>query len=188
MLMRILTVAAVAAGGAMIAKRWNKASGSEGETRVEESIEINLPVRSVYHQWTQFEDFPQFMESVHEVRQLDDKRLHWRADVFGRTVEWDADITRQKPDREIAWRSTSGPPNGGTVRFYPLSENRTRVSLELYYAPQGTLESVGDTFGAVRLQARGNLERFKSTLEKRGQESGAWRGTIAGQPDAQQAH
>jgi len=188
MLSRILTLAAVTVGGALLAKQIQKSRGGGSASTVKETIDVNLPLRAVYDQWTQFEDFPQFMESVHEVRQLDDKRLHWKADVFGKTIEWDAEITEQVPDRKIAWRSISGTPNGGTVTFKELSRSRTRVTLDMYYEPQDPVESVGDVMGAVRMQARSNLKRFKEMLEQRGRETGAWRGTISKQPEAGQTH
>ncbi|CUI08956.1 SRPBCC family protein [Massilia antarctica] len=177
MLSRILGLVAVAVGGTLLAKQMQKSAGKGSESRV--SIEVDLPVRTVYDQFTQFEQFPQFMESVHEVRQLDDKRLHWKADVFGKVIEWDAEITEQIPDKKIAWRSTSGTPNGGTVTFNALPGGRTTVTLDLYYEPQDAVETIGDMVGAVRMQARSNLQRFKDMLEKRGSETGAWRGAIA---------
>lgn len=188
MLSRILTLTAVAVGGAFLATQIQKNRGKGNQSTVTETIDVNLPVRAAYDQWTQFEEFPKFMESVHEVRQLDDKRLHWKADVFGKPIEWDAEITEQIPDRKIAWRSTSGTPNGGTVTFKELSRSRTRVTLDMYYEPQDTVESLGDAMGAVRMQARSNLKRFKDMLEQRGSETGAWRGTIPKQSDAGQVH
>jgi uncharacterized membrane protein len=175
---RLLKLAALAIGGVLIAKKLkqNKA-GSKGSS-VSESITVDVPVRTAYDQWTQFEEFPSFMDSVHEIRQLDDKRLHWKADVFGKTVEWDAEIVEQIPDRRIAWRSTTGKPNSGAVRFEPLSASRTRIVLEMSYTPEGAMETVGDMLGAVCMEARGNLKRFKEMIEARGTETGAWRGTI----------
>ncbi|RSZ59829.1 SRPBCC family protein [Massilia atriviolacea] len=186
MLSRILGLVAVAVGGSLLAKQMQKSGGKGSQSSV--SIDVDLPVRTVYDQFTQFEQFPQFMESVHEVRQLDDKRLHWKADVFGKVIEWDAEITEQIPDKKIAWRSTSGTPNGGKVSFEALSDARTRVSLELHYEPQDALETMGDMAGAVRMQARANLQRFKDLLEKRGSETGAWRGTIAKEGSAAPMH
>lgn len=146
----------------------------------EQSIEINVPVRTAYNQWTQFEEFPQFMEGVREVRQLDDKRTHWRAMIGGKEKEWDADIVEQEPDRRVAWRSTSGTPNGGTVTFEPLDAGRTRVTLRLEYEPEGALESIGDALGLVGGRVHGDLTRFKQFIEARGTETGAWRGEIQG--------
>ncbi|MBB3219785.1 SRPBCC family protein [Pseudoduganella umbonata] len=180
---RLLALAAVAAGGAYLAKYLKgKGAGQSGST-ARETITVDVPVRTAYDQWTQFEEFPTFMDSVHEVRQLDDKRLHWKADVLGKPIEWDAEIVEQIPDQRIAWRSTTGTPNSGVVRFEPQGDTRTRIVLELSYTPTDAVEAAGDVIGAVGIEARGNLERFKKLIESRGKESGAWRGTIQGGPE-----
>jgi uncharacterized membrane protein len=147
---------------------------------VEKSIEVEAPVNVVYNQWTQFEEFPRFMEGVREVRQLDDKRLLWRADIGGKDVEWQAEIFDQVPDRRVAWRSTTGRPNGGSVTFEPLGANRTRVTVDLTYDPEGVSENLGDALGFVSRRVNGDLERFKEFIESRGVETGAWRGEIHG--------
>jgi ribosome-associated toxin RatA of RatAB toxin-antitoxin module len=147
---------------------------------VEKSIEVNVPVRTAYDQWSQFEEFPRFMEGVEEVRQLDDKRLHWRAQIAGKQEEWDAEIIEQVPDQRIVWRSTSGAQNDGTVTFEPIDANRTRVMLRLDYHPQSFMEKAGDALGFVSTRVEGNLKRFKEFIESRGVETGAWRGEIHG--------
>jgi uncharacterized membrane protein len=147
----------------------------------EETIDIDVPVHVAYNQWTQFEDFPQFMPTVEEVRQIDDSHLHWKANVAGKTKEWDAEIVQQIPDQLIEWRSTGGVRNGGTVTFDKLRENKTRVRLRLWYAPESAGEKIGGLFGGVKLTAKGNLKRFASMLESRGNATGAWRGEIAPQ-------
>ena len=146
---------------------------------VEKSIVVNVPVGTAYNQWTQFEEFPEFMASVQEVRQVDDTHLHWRAIVAGKPQEWDAEITEQIPDKRIAWRSTGGVHNAGVVSFHKLSDSRCRVMLQMEYQPQSLGEKVGDALGGVKLTAKGNLKRFKKLVEKRGVETGAWRGTVA---------
>jgi uncharacterized membrane protein len=143
------------------------------------TIEVAAPVRTVYDQWTQFEEFPRFMEGVEEVKQLDDKRLHWKATVGGRLKEWDAEIVEQRPDQLIAWRSTSGAKNTGTVTFQPGADG-TSVTLTLEYEPEDAMEKVGDALGVLDRQVQGSLERFKKFLESRRSETGAWRGTIEG--------
>lgn len=178
MLGRILTVAAVAAGGVILSKAMKRSRSGELST-VTESIEVNVPVSTAYNQFTQFEEFPQFMSSVQEIRQLTDTRLHWRATVAGMEKEWDAEITEQIPDRRIAWRSISGVANEGIVTFDPVSDDRTRITLQMSYLPESMTEEVGDSFGAVKLQAKENLRKFKKLLENRGVETGAWRGTVA---------
>jgi uncharacterized membrane protein len=145
---------------------------------IEKSIEVNVPVRTAYNQWTQFEEFPRFMEGVKEVTQLDDTRLHWKAAIAGQEKEWDAEITEQTPDQRIAWTSRGGAINGGVVTFHRLSDARSKVMLQLEYAPQGVVESVGDALGVVSLRVQGDLERFKEFIEKRGRETGAWRGQV----------
>jgi len=178
MLNRIVTVAALAVGGFVLSKQFKKVRGSGMTSTTEESIEINVPISTAYNQWTQFEDFPKFMDSVHEVRQLDDRHLHWRADIAGKEAQWDAEIVEQIPDQRIAWRSTSGVKNSGVVTFHKISDSKTRVMLQMDYTPQGFNEKVGDVLGLVKMQMKGNLKRFKELLENRGTETGAWRGTV----------
>jgi uncharacterized membrane protein len=146
--------------------------------RIEKSIEVNVPLEAAYNQWTQFEEFPRFMDGVREVRQLDDKRLHWRAEIGGKEKEWDAEITEQIPDDRIAWRATRGAPNAGVVTFHRLSPNSTRVMLQVEYEPEGAVETVGDWVGAVSGKIGGDLERFKEFIEARGRETGGWRGKV----------
>jgi uncharacterized membrane protein len=178
MLNRVVTVAALAVGGMMLSKQMKKNRASGMESSIVETIEVNVPVRTAYNQWTQFEEFPQFMASVKEIRQLDDKHLHWKANVAGEEKEWDVEITEQIPDKRIAWRSTSGVPNGGVATFHKISDNLTRVAVQMDYQPEGPMEKLGDAFGAVRLELRGNLQKFKEMMEARGKETGGWRGSI----------
>jgi len=145
---------------------------------IEQSIDVNVPVRTAYNQWTQFEEFPRFMEGVKEVRQLDDKRLHWRATIGGKEEEWDAEITEQIPDKRIAWKNTMGATNAGVVTFHRLDDNQTRIMLQVEYDPQGMVENVGDMLGVVSARVRGDLRRFKDFIESRGKETGGWRGEI----------
>ena len=147
---------------------------------IEKSVEVEVPLSTAYNQWTQFEEFPLFMEGVTEVRQLDDKRLHWKANIAGVAKEWDAEIFEQIPDQRIAWRSMGGATNSGMVNFAPLGSNKTRVSLKLNYAPEGGLEKVGDAIGVVSARVSGDLKRFKEFIEERGSPTGSWRGQIHG--------
>jgi len=151
--------------------------------RIEKSIDVNVPVRVAYDQWTQFEDFPKFMEGVESVKQLDDKRLHWRAKIGGVVEEWDAEIAEQIPDKRIAWRSTSGAPNAGVVTFHRLSDDRTRIMLQLDYQPQTWSERLGDLLGFMSRRVEGDLERFTSFIAGRQAPTGAWRGEIASPDD-----
>jgi uncharacterized membrane protein len=132
---------------------------------IEKTIEVDVPVNKVYHQWTQFEEFPEFMEGVEEVRQLDDRHLHWVAEMGGKKKEWDAEIYEQVPDQRIAWRSTTGTRYGGKVDFLPKDPNRTRVTLKMDYEPEGILEHAVDALDVVSRQVEGNLERFKAFIQ-----------------------
>lgn len=145
---------------------------------IEKSIEVSVPVTTAYNQWTQFQEFPQFMEGVEEVDQRSERHLHWRANIFGKKEEWDAEITEQIPDKRIAWCSTSGAKNAGVVTFHRLSANKSKVMLQLQYEPQSLGEKVGDLLGVLTLRVEGDLVRFKRFIESRGSETGAWRGEV----------
>jgi uncharacterized membrane protein len=149
-----------------------------GMASITKSIDVDVPVRVAYDQWTQFEEFPRFMEGVQEVQQLDDERLHWIAEIGGNQQEWDARITEQHPDERIAWTSTTGATNAGVVTFHRISDMRTRVTLQLDYEPEGMVETVGDALGVVDRRVQGDLERFKEFIESRQVPTGAWRGEI----------
>jgi uncharacterized membrane protein len=145
---------------------------------IEKTIDVECPVRVVYNQWTQFEDFPRFMAGVKEVTQLDETHLHWHAEIWGKDKEWDAEITEQAPDTRISWRSISGAKNAGTVRFEPLDLDRTRVRLVMAYEPEGAVENAGDALGVLGARVQNTLEDFKKFIEERGHETGAWRGEV----------
>lgn len=142
------------------------------------SIDIDVPVRVAYNQWTQFEEFPNFMESIDEVRQIDDTHLHWRAALGGKEKEWDTEITEQVPDQRIAWRTVAGAQNQGIVNFEALTPDRTRVTVDVEYQPETVMEKVGDMLGMVSSNIEDDLENFKEFIESRGRETGAWRGEI----------
>ncbi len=144
---------------------------------VEKSIDVNVPAQVAYDQWTEFEEFPVFMEGVKEARQLDDTHLHWCADIGGVEKEWDAEITEQIPDRRIAWHSVSGAANGGIVSFQGAG-NEIHIQARMDYDPKGLVENAGDAMGFVSRRVEGDLERFKDFLESRDRETGAWRGTV----------
>jgi hypothetical protein len=147
-------------------------------TKVERSIQVDVPVNQAYNQWTQFEDFPHFMGGVKEVRQLDDRRLHWVAEIAGVRREWDASVLEQEPDRKVAWAATSGATNAGAVRFEPAGPSSTIVYLSLEYEPEGAVEQIGDKLGIVERQVNSDLKRFKELIEDEGYATGAWRGSI----------
>jgi uncharacterized membrane protein len=145
---------------------------------IEQSIDVNVPVSTAYNQWTQFEEFPRFMEGVETVRQLDNQRLQWRAKIGGKVEEWEAVITEQHPDERIAWKNTTGATNAGVVTFHRLADAKTRVMLQMEYDPQGVVENLGDMLGVVSRRVANDLERFKAFIEERGHETGAWRGEV----------
>jgi uncharacterized membrane protein len=147
--------------------------------RVDETVEVDVPVRTAYNQWTQFEEFPRFMEGVQQVEQLDDTRLHWVAEVSGERKEWYARITRQVPDEVLAWESEGGTANSGTVVFKPISESRTEIQLHMEFEPEGLKEKVGSALGVPSRNVEGDLKRFKEFIENRSTETGSWRGEIA---------
>jgi uncharacterized membrane protein len=147
---------------------------------VEQSIEVEVPVRVAYDQWTQFESFPRFMDGIEEVRQIDDTHLHWRAKVGGHDVEWTAVITEQLPDERIAWKATDGKANAGVVTFHRLSDASSKIMVQIEHESEGVMEKVGSALGADTREVKNGLERFKDLVERQGAASGAWRGTVGG--------
>ena len=146
---------------------------------IEKSITVDVPAHTAYNQWTQFESFPQFMDGVEEVRQLDDKRLHWKAKIAGVSREWDAEIVDQTPDERITWRAVDGTTNVGTVSFSAPDPASTRVTLRMEVEPEGFLEKAGDAVNLIEHQVTSDLDRFKQFIESRGSETGAWRGDVS---------
>ena len=180
---RLAAVAALAAGGYWLRKKMAPSSARQGTGELsfaQESLEVDVPISTAYNQWTQFEEFPRFMQDVEEVRQIDDTHLRWRASIAGKPVEWVAEITTQIPDRRISWRSTSGPTHSGAVTFDRVADDRTRVTLRMSYRVPGVAEKIGDALGAVRMELSANLHRFADFIESRQRETGAWRGTVTG--------
>jgi len=149
---------------------------------IEQSIDVEVPVRAAYDQWTQFEEFPRFMEGVESVRQTDDTHTHWRTKVAGREKEFDAVITEQRPDERVAWTSQAGPEHGGVVTFHKLGAGKTRVMLQMEVEPEGAVEKAGDALGLLKRRVKGDLERFKDLVEHRGTPSGGWRGEVHQDP------
>ncbi|MER7817586.1 SRPBCC family protein [Streptomyces sp. NPDC087659] len=147
-------------------------------SQVEESIEVDVPVRTAYNQWTQFETFPEFMDGVERIDQLSDTLTHWTTSVDGVQRQFDAKITEQIPDERVAWTTVEGERQAGVVTFHRLADARTKIMLQMEFDPQGVAETVGDRLGFVRRQVTGDLERFKRFIESRGTETGAWRGEV----------
>jgi uncharacterized membrane protein len=146
--------------------------------RVEESIDVNVPVTTAYNQWTQFEEFPKFMDAIKSVTQIDDTHLRWVAEIGGKEEKWDAEITQQEPDRKIAWKAQDGDYNSGTVTFESLGDNQARINVVMEHETEGLTETLGSALGADSRKVKGDLERFKELVESRGTESGAWRGEV----------
>lgn len=144
----------------------------------EEAVEIEVPASTAYNQWTQFQEFPQFMEGVESVTQMDDQTLKWVAEIGGQRREWIADITEQKPDERIAWVARDGVKNAGVVTFHKLTEDKSRVSLQMEFEPEGLMENAANLLGLVKMRVKGDLKRFKEFIESRTVETGAWRGEI----------
>ena len=149
-----------------------------GASDHEASIDVHVPVRTAYDQWTQFEEFPRFMDGVQSIHQLTDDRLAWVVKIGGVTREFETTITEQTPDQRIAWTTTEGPSHAGVVTFHKIDDNTTRVSLQMDYDPEGFLESVADKVGFVSSRLEGDMENFKKFIEARDTETGAWRGTV----------
>jgi uncharacterized membrane protein len=145
---------------------------------IEQSIEVEVPVTTAYNQWTQFEDFPSFMEGVKEVRQIDDTQLHWVVEHNGQRHEFDAEITEQRPDERVAWQTTDGKSHAGVVTFHRLDDSRSKVMVQMDWEPEGMLESLGAVLGSDDRRVKDDLQRFKEMIERRGTETGAWRGRV----------
>jgi uncharacterized membrane protein len=179
-----MVVAAVPSFRNAVTRKLRETSGtgvsSASANTVVQEIEVDVPVSTAYNQWTQFEEFPKFMEGVDEVKQLDDTLLHWAATVAGKKAEWNAKIIEQEPDRRIAWESVDGKRTRGTVTFEPAGPSRTRVRLNMSYTPDSVAEKVGSAAGLDDRRVRGDLERFRELIESGGVASGAWRGEIKG--------
>ncbi|MEU7473083.1 SRPBCC family protein [Streptomyces sp. NPDC044984] len=146
---------------------------------VKETVEVEVPVRTAYDQWTQFEEFPNFMEGVEEITQLDARHNHWTTKIGGVRREFDTEIVDQLPDERITWRTTSGDvQQKGTVRFQRVDDDHTRVELVMDVEPSGVAEKTADLLGTIDRRVKGDMRRFKDYIERRGDESGAWRGRI----------
>jgi uncharacterized membrane protein len=179
--MLVLGGGAAAAGAALKLRGrvpMGQSANGTGISTIDESIEVAVPVSTAYNQWTQFEEFPLFMEGVDDVQQRDDTRLHWVATIGGHTAEWDAKILEQHPDKQISWISEDGKKTRGTVSFEPIGEGKTLIRLSMSYKAEGPIEQLGSAAGLDAKRVRDDLGRFKSLIESRGTESGEWRGEI----------
>ena len=150
--------------------------------KVEDSIEVQVPVQQAYNQWTQFEEFPKFMDGIQSVQQLDETHVQWVAEIRGESREWTTEITEQQPDETIAWKTIEGEvKNDGRVTFERVGANQTRVNVQMDVESESATENVaGDLLGVVKDQVHGDLERFKQLIENRDEETGSWRGEVQG--------
>jgi uncharacterized membrane protein len=146
--------------------------------RIEESIDVGVPISVAYNQWTQFEEFPQFMEGIESVQQIDDTHLLWTGEIGGAREEWRAEITEQRPDERVAWHATEGRTNAGVVTFHRIDDETTRVMVQMDWEPEGAKESAGAAVGIDSHRVKGDLKRFKEMIERRGTPTGAWRGEV----------
>ena len=145
---------------------------------VQEAVDVDVPIRVAYDQWTQFESFPQFMGGVERITQLDDTHTHWVTNIDGVKREFDAKITEQLPDERVAWTSIEGSKQAGVVTFHRLDDTHTRVTCQMDFEPQGVAETAGDKLGFLDRQVKGDMKRFKEFIESRGTETGEWRGQV----------
>jgi uncharacterized membrane protein len=145
---------------------------------VVESVDVAVPVRTAYDQWTQFEEFPQFMEGVQEIRQVNDTLTHWVVEIGGIRREFDAKITEQHPDERVSWTSVDGPKHAGVVTFHRLDADHTRVTAQMDVDPEGFVETVADKTGILDRRIKGDMKRFQEYIEARGHETGGWRGDV----------
>ncbi|HJP76462.1 MAG TPA: SRPBCC family protein [Pseudonocardiaceae bacterium] len=150
------------------------------------SIDVAVPVRTAYDQWTQFELFPRFMDGVERVTQIDDTHTHWVTSIAGVQREFDALITEQQPDERVAWRSTNGPEQAGVVTFHRLDDATTRVHLQFEHSPSGIAETAGAATGMLGHQLQADLDRFKEFIESQPMSTGGWRGSVAPSPQHDQ--
>jgi uncharacterized membrane protein len=145
---------------------------------ITEAVDVSVPVTTAYNQWTQFEEFPRFMEGVDEIRQIDPTHVHWVVSIAGVKREFDATITEQHPDERVAWKSDDGPHHAGVITFHRLDDDKTRVTAQMDVDPEGFVENVADKLGVLGKRVKGDMARFKEFIESRGTETDAWRGEV----------
>ena len=148
-------------------------------TQVIETIDVDVPVRTAYNQWTQFESFPHFLDFVQSITQIDDTHTHWVVKIAGAEREFDAVITEQHPDERVAWNSTSGEENhAGVVTFHKLSDTTSKVTVQLDWEAEGFLEKVGSVFGVDDHVIKKDLKNFKEFVENPANQNEGWRGEV----------
>lgn len=183
---------ALSAGFAGAKEKVSRVFGGKGKkggkqklkvTTIVESIDVGVPVRVAYNQWTQFRDFPTFMKKVEAVDQAQDEKLHWKAQIWWSHREWDASILDQRPDERIIWRSKGQKGHvDGAVTFHELAPDLTRIVLVMEYHPQGMFEHTGNLWRAQGRRARLELKHFQRHVMAHAllnpDEIEGWRGVI----------
>lgn len=130
------------------------------------SIDVEVPVRVAYEQWTHFESFPEFISGVETVTRRDDTRWHWVMNVEGHRDEFDVEVTEALPLQGIAWRSVDGT-HRGRVTFHVLGDTSTRVLAQLDWEAGGAVAKVGSAVGEDDITVTSDLRRFKTFVENR---------------------
>lgn len=148
-------------------------------SNIKESVDVDVPIRVAYDQWTQFESFPEFMEGVESIKQLSSTTNEWTVEVGGATRKFTTEIAEQEPEMRIAWHTVEGDTgHAGVVTFHKLDDDTTRVNLDMDVEPEGFVEQIGDKLGFISRRVKGDMQRFKEFIESRGTETGAWRGRV----------
>lgn len=149
-------------------------------TTIASEIDVDVPVRTAYEQWTQFETFPEYLTGVEEVTQVDDTTTHWSVNVGGVRREFDARIVEQVPDQHVAWQSLNEVAHEGRVEFRPAADGGTNVRLSMAWEPESPAEKVGAALQIDDMIVTRDLQRFKEFIESRHAPTGAWRGEVHG--------
>jgi uncharacterized membrane protein len=143
-----------------------------------ETIDVDVPVRAAYDQWTRFEEFPSFLDEVESITQVDDTTTDWRIKVGPVERTFRAIITEQHPDERVAWTSKDGDvDHAGVVTFHKLDDTHTRVTAQIDWEPSGFLEKIGSAVGAGSHAIKKDLQNYKEKVETAGSASG-WRGDV----------
>ncbi|MER7458978.1 SRPBCC family protein [Micromonospora sp. NPDC126480] len=165
--MKAMVQAGVAGGKEKIMSALGGRKGGKGGgkklkvTNIVEAIEVGVPVRVAYNQWTQFGDFPSFMKKVEQAENDSDEKMTWKAQVFWSHRSWESTIVRQIPDKLIHWRSKGEKGSvDGTVSFHELTPDLTRILVVLEYHPQGLFEHTGNLWRAQGRRVRLELKHF----------------------------
>ncbi|NJQ01335.1 SRPBCC family protein [Streptomyces zingiberis] len=157
-----------------------KGGGGKGKfVTISEDVDVGVPLREAYNQWTQYQEFSTFAKGVQGVESADDTTTNWRAKIFWSSRSWKASVTEQIPDERIAWTSEGAKGTvKGVVTFHSLDHNLTRILMVVEYYPKGLFEKTGNIWRAQGRRARLDLKNFRRFVMMRGEATGAWRGEI----------